>query len=129
AFGKTLLTSIRQTGVSGVDFPGNEHRFEYHDEVRVGGAYDGFAEAIEWSPFCAPGPACPRVDVEQDPTLPVQNLPDARTSAIATDTSHSISTHSFVGAGTAGVFLGVVFGFAANTSNGGLQLLDVDGDG
>lgn len=119
AFSKTLLTTVEQFDEDGQLF--NTHTFEYFDEIRDQvGNYLGFASAQDWN-------------------VPSDNITgnliggNDRASAIGGSETTGVGGHLYVGFNLAQPDKkfsgGAKVGFQRATSDGRLQLMDINGDG
>lgn len=116
AFRKTLLTAVTQLGED--ETPFNTHSFTYYDDVRVGGAYDGFAPSSDWNP--------------QNDSVDAAFIGVGQASAIGGSLINSIGAHIYLGFNpllpTKNLSVGGKVGFNHSQSNGVLSLLDINGD-
>jgi RHS repeat-associated protein len=116
AFGKTLLQAITHSGANGTAL--DMHRFTYYDEVRNGGAYDGFAPAASWS--------------IGDDGVTAGLLNQGQASALSGALSTSVGGHLYVGFNptepTKQGSAGAKVGFTNSSSDGVLAMVDLNGD-
>ncbi len=120
AFTKTLLVSASQWGADGAKF--NEHSFDYFDEIRDGsGDYAAFGAMANWTNYDD--------QVRSEPYY--SSLGQA--SAISGQRGTTVGGHLYLGIGVNGAgksaSSGYKTGYSDTTSEGALELVDVDGDG
>lgn len=130
AFHKSLLRSIQQFGAGNVPFAGNEHTFEYFDEIREdtndpNSHYLGFAAAEPWD---AGGDS-----VKGGMPIVADLLGTGEASVLGGAESISAGVHAYLGFNPTspskqGSF-GVKVGTSRSTSNAKLSFVDINGDG
>lgn len=123
-FLKTLLVSIEEYDAGGKLF--NTHKFDYHNDVRVGGTLQPFRAQESWSPGSD--------DVHGKFINPLNAFND-NASALSGTSSKDFSVGMSVNVGfdpdisTKSFSVGGNFGYSQSVSEGLLSLMDLNGDG
>ena len=128
AFDKTLLASVQQFGPNNTPFPGNTHTFDYFNEIQpdpVGNVnqYNGFSQT-SWN--------SPANGINDGVNIP--GVLDGNANSLGGQQSTGTGFHLFVGYSPPGgigkqTSLGGKIGFNNSSSEGRLQLIDINGDG